>query len=155
MQNLCILSIVILFALLLQVPLPKGIVMKKICISLLALCLAWQVAAQEQPALKDRDYYLTKSRNQKTTGWILAGAGVAMMLGGVAMAESTNDWADFDGVFVMLAGIPVSLSSIPFFISSGNNKAKAAAMVGPGLQTIQFSPAVTRLAPGISIRIAF
>ena len=129
--------------------------MKKIFLYICALSLIMQATAQEQPVVKDGQYYLTKSNNQKTTAWIMLGAGVAMMAGGFIMSENTDDWTDFNGVFVFIAGVPVSLASIPLFISSGNNKAKAAAMAGPGIQPIHLGGSLTRLAPGITIKIQF
>jgi len=88
-----------------------------------------------------QDYYLRKSKNQKTTGLILAGAGTALILtGGYAFDKSWDEGSatatDIAG-FAVLTGVIADLASIPYFISSCKNKKKAATF-SLGYQSMYF-----------------
>src|SRR3954462_6888081 len=83
--------------------------------------------------VKTKDYYLTRSRHQKTAAWIMLGSGVALTGIGFAVAQAeTMDYAFGDsnsgnaGGVLAVVGIASSLGSIPFFISASHNKHKAA-----------------------------
>ena len=124
--------------------------MKQISGCILAFFLALQVMGQDVPVVKDKQYYLDKSKAQRTTGWIFAGAGVAMIVGGtIAVQESLSNT---EGL-IAFAGVPVALASIPFFISASRNKERAEAMVGPVLQPVQLYGTAKTYVPGIAIRI--
>ncbi len=58
--------------------------MKKIIISLTLLLFIVNLFGQT-PALS-KDYYLKKSKNQKTVGWVMLGGGVAMTTIGIVIA---------------------------------------------------------------------
>lgn len=88
--------------------------------------------SKEEVTVNQQDYY-TKSEKQKTTGWVLLGVGAACTVGGVLIMEndkSNNDknlgfGPNFDTQgFLVLGGIVVAASSIPFFISANRNKIK-------------------------------
>lgn len=79
-----------------------------------------------------KNFFLEKSRHQKSAGWILLGTGTAMACGG--LIGFGNSWdtgspteTDIYG-FVFLTGIIANLTSIPFFLSAGNNRKKAATL---------------------------
>ena len=79
-----------------------------------------------------KDFFLQKSKNQKTAGWVLLLSGTAMTVGG--SIAFNNSWdsdsyktTDIYG-FITLGGVVADLASIPFFISSGINKRKAGSM---------------------------
>ena len=79
-----------------------------------------------------KNFYLEKSKNQKTTGWILLGAGTALVIGGGYVFDKTWDDAsstttDIAG-FAILTGVIADLASIPYFIGAGRNKRKAASL---------------------------
>lgn len=113
-----------------------------------------------------RDYYLTKSRNQKTMGWILAGSGVGLAVAGVIVGNNDNDRNDpnelgfgqnFDvGLWLLGGGIAAGLTSIPFFLSAEKN-ARRAASIGFSNQKImlpQGSAFTIKMQPTVSLRIA-
>ena len=111
------------------------------------------------PDVKTKDYYLTKSRHQKTAAWIMLGGGVALTGLGFAVAQAqTVDYALGDsnsgnaGNVLAIVGIASSLGSIPFFISASHNKHKAAEVAfsmqrismfaGVADRTVMFQPAL-------------
>jgi len=86
-------------------------------------------------ATRNQDYYLNKSKNQKTVAWVMLGGGVAVATVGILLVNNAiND--DGPGVLsgssgtaesiVALVGIGSTLGSIPLFISSARNARKAA-----------------------------
>ena len=79
-----------------------------------------------------KDFYFEKSKNQKTTGWILLAAGTVLVIAGGYVFDKTWDdesytTTDIAG-FVILTGVIADLVSIPYFISAGRNKRKAASL---------------------------
>lgn len=93
-----------------------------------------QVTHSQLPA---HENYLKKSKTQKTVGWILLGGGATMITASLLiMNNKVNE--DPLGVLVSdeasasvilgLGGIASALASIPFFIASGKNKRRAAAV---------------------------
>lgn len=111
-----------------------------------------------------RDYYLTKSKNQKTIGWILAGSGAGLIVAGLIVGDQDNSSNDlsldfgpnFDvGLWLVGGGIAAGLASIPFFISSRKNARKAAS-IGLSNQKIvmpQGSAFTTKMQPTVSLKI--
>lgn len=76
-------------------------------------------------------FYLQKSKNQKTTGWILLSGGAAItIIGVIGFSSSFDIWDDSSGTdiygYMFVGGPIVCLSSIPLFISSASNARKAA-----------------------------
>jgi hypothetical protein len=103
--------------------------------------LSFQTFAQEM----GRQDYLDKSQNQKTTGFVLAGVGLVLLIVGGAMATSSSVEAigsipgcvlgtcppvDESGIengsVIMVIGGLAAVGSIPLFISAGKNARKAA-----------------------------
>ena len=83
-----------------------------------------------------KNEYLRKSRNQRTTGFILLGAGAILTITGVVMVNNGNDdilnpgnWVDTGaGAGIATIGILSTATSIPFFIMSASNNKKAKKM---------------------------
>ncbi|MGE5108280.1 MAG: hypothetical protein ACM3H8_12090 [Sphingobacteriales bacterium] len=109
--------------------------MIKITISLLMILLGVSVSSQEIDTRKPitKEDYLQKSKNQKTTGWILLAGGTSVAIAGVIIGG--NDTGDSDDIFgpnfgtsagLLIGGLAADLLSIPFFIGSSNNARKAA-----------------------------
>ena len=95
--------------------------------------------------VENKEFYLHKSKNQNTAGFILLGGGTVMaIIGAIGFDANFEIWsnddakanrADFFG-FMLLTGIVADLVSIPFFISSHHNK-KIASIISLGNQNIQ------------------
>ena len=87
------------------------------------------------------DFHYAKSKKQKKTGFILLGSGIAATGAGLLIAANSNVLSD-DGGFgtgagLVLVGSVATVVSIPYLISSGVNKRRAAAYVQVGeFQTI-------------------
>ncbi len=121
--------------------------MKKIVFSLTLLLFVAKSFSQSTALSKD--YYLKKSKNKKTVGWLMLGGGVAMTTIGIIIASGqTNDRLNdpfgvdpFSGnegaAIVAVAGLASALGSIPFFISSAKN-ARKAAMISFNNQKVLF-----------------
>ena len=111
--------------------------MKKIVFSLTLLIFVLNSFCQtsKNKALT-KDYYLQKSKNQKTAAWVLLGGGLGIAAtGGIVQLihenQSNNGSGlsfDFTGTWIAIGGGVVALSSIPFFIGSSKNKKKAASI---------------------------
>ena len=70
-------------------------------------------------------YYLSKSKSQKTIGWVLLGAGIALYIGGILVYEN-SDLEESSGTDAMiLIGSIASIASIPLFINGAKNKGRA------------------------------
>ncbi|MBA2500845.1 MAG: hypothetical protein H0V30_14060 [Chitinophagaceae bacterium] len=113
--------------------------MKKLLVLLLGLHFFTCISAQYADSASHRQAsdFLNKANKQKTTGWILLGAGAGVATIGFIVVSATiwNDLiegeskgADAGGV-LMSAGLVSMVGSIPFFIASGKNRKKAAAIV--------------------------
>lgn len=139
--------------------------MKKI-ILFSALCIfVVQGFAQTTSKAVTKEYYLKKSRTQKTIAWVMVGTGVAVAVAGYAiLAKKIDDeplgyftdenYGDKEVAFIVAGGV-VAVGSIPLFIISSKNKKRAA-----GISFIQqpvFVPVQNSFAykhqPGISIKI--
>lgn len=115
--------------------------MKKIILltSLLAFTSAsfGQQPSASKPAFTQTDY-LKKSKNQKTAGFILAGAGTGLIIASFIIPRGALESGGCIGPYCsekykndgikngfLIAGAVTALASIPLFIVSGKNKKKA------------------------------
>jgi len=77
-----------------------------------------------------KDYYLQKSKRQKSGAWALLIGGTALMGAGLLIADNKN--ATFDqaggGAVMFGLGFLADLGSIPLFIASSKNKKRAMKM---------------------------
>lgn len=135
--------------------------MKKL---LLLFTLLSTMIASAQEGRYTRDYYLTKSKNQKTMGSIMLAGGTGLVIAGIAVGNSDNntDANELDfvpnfeaGLWLLGAGLAVGAGSIPFFISSSNNARKAASIsiINQKIPIPQGAGLAARTQPAISIRI--
>lgn len=132
-----------------------------ILMATLAVINYHHVAAQDTTVAKTKEYYLQKSKSQKTTAWVFLGVGAAAVITGAIVGTSLKEEDDLNTGFdkmatgggIMLAGTVSCLVSIPFFISASKNKRKAMAL-STGFQQIPIP--VKSLAikqPGIALSI--
>ena len=109
--------------------------MKKIIFSLTLLLFVLTSFEQTNPDSEfSKDYYLKKSHSQRTTAWILLGAGVGMMVSGVAI-NASQPWYLFGpepagynknkGLWLFYLGGAVASTSIIFFLNAHHNKKRA------------------------------
>ncbi len=139
--------------------------MKKIVFSLTLLLFVAKSFSQSTALSKD--YYLKKSKNKKTVGWLMLGGGVAMTTIGIIIASGqTNDRLNdpfgvdpFSGnegaAIVAVAGLASALGSIPFFINSAKNARKAAkvSFSTPKLLLPQQNTLAFKIQPTLSLKI--
>lgn len=114
----------------------------------------WQVYTK-------KEHYLKKSKNQRTTGWILLGVGTTLAVIGVSTFSSSwdhgsNTETDILGWFIV-GGVAMDLASIPFFISAGNNQRRAAEIViiNQKMYLPQKNSVAVKYVPGITFKIHF
>jgi len=134
--------------------------MKKNLFALLLLFFVLQTFSQSGKGhTLSKDYYLQKSKKQKTIAWILFGGGTAMVVGGaIAFSHNwdygSNSATDISG-FVMLGGIVADIVSIPFFVRAHKNKERAAsvAITNQKILWYQKNSVGFVMQPAVTIRI--
>lgn len=81
------------------------------------------------------DYYLKKSKSQKTTAWVFLAGGSTLLISG-AIVVSTEFWNDLGNLFepdppqkhssagevLVITGLAGIVTSVPFFIAAAKNK---------------------------------
>ena len=102
--------------------------MKKIILSL-TLLLFLVKSFSQTPALT-KDEYLQKSKNQKTTAWVLLAGGTTMAVVGAIIGGKDDPGTLYGpsfntGMWLFVPGVVADLVSIPFFISSAKNRGRA------------------------------
>lgn len=119
-----------------------------ICIALLVL----STISYSQQTSHTKVDYLQKSKNQKTTGLILAGGGVVLEIAGIIAYQYGNA-----SIFLFGTGLLSQVASIPFLISARVNKKRAKqASVSLRLENIpntQLARMPFRSTPEIALRI--
>ena len=119
--------------------------------------------------LKTKEFYLQRSKNQRTTAWILLGGGTGLLIGGIiltigdVMAIVLSLGTAGSGKLIDVAGdiasvgLIADLVSIPFFISASHNK-KMAATLSFDNQSIYSSPNnsfSSHVHPSLTLKIRF
>lgn len=134
--------------------------MKKIFSFLMLLLFTVSTYGQQIPNAEfSKEYYLEKSKKQKTTGWVMLASGAAVTIVGV-IGFSSTDWDESSSdayAFMTLGGPLISLGSIPFFISSGSNAKKAATLSFKNQPILmpQQGSLVQNSQPSLSLKIDF
>jgi hypothetical protein len=127
--------------------------MKKILIIITLVFFAFNSQSQQ---VKNIGYkfssedYLKKSKGQRNTGFILLGGGAALFGIGCYALEHTHDKSGY-GAFIMLGGMTMAATSIPFFIASLSSKHKAKIYMNK--EALMISPEVKSGLAYNSIRI--
>jgi hypothetical protein len=107
---------------------------KTLTVLLVALIFVIKTFSQDTVTAFDKDYYMTKSKQQKSTGMVLfwLGMGIAT-IGLIVQAGSSlqhvatlgNEEENHTGAWVCATGGFISLLSIPLHVSASANKKKA------------------------------
>jgi len=134
--------------------------MKKLILLIILSLLTINLFSQTQNLKLSKDDYLQKSKNQKTTGWVLLAGGTTMAVVGIIIGNNSNLFdnnnSDFEiGAGLLIVGLATDLVSIPFFISSSSN-ARKAATISFNFQKIylpQHNVIVAKTQPSITLRI--
>ncbi len=136
--------------------------MKKLAFSIAFFFFIAQSFSQPPTSsIPSKDYYLQKSKKQKTTGLVVLCTGLGIALAGgivyIIHEHNSDGWLDFDftGAYIAAGGGAVSLASIPFFISSSKNKKKAASVTlnKTPVLFLQQDGVVSKMHPTISLKI--
>jgi hypothetical protein len=138
----------------------KNIIVFSMLMTIAATSFSQQITPQPQLTKQD---YLKKSKKQKTIGWILAGTGVTSVVLSIATLDGTEIFSSIDGDdgpinrfgALFFGGGVVTLSSIPFFISSGKNNRKAMSMSFKMQQVpqMQISKITNQSIPSLSLKV--
>ncbi len=107
--------------------------MKRLALLFFSVLFSVSSYCQAAPQ-QSKDYYLHKSKSQKTIAWVMLGGGVTLMAVGVAAAQAAviddnlgGQQSSFStGEALAYVGLASSLGSIPLFISAAKNKKRAA-----------------------------
>ena len=136
--------------------------------TLFLLLIISAASFSQQPQSVKTDY-LQKSKNKKKTALILLGGGAALFITGLVIpkGESTdlyNPWSGEKDVYenddvkagFEMAGTLSMLASIPFFIASGKNKKRAAAVSfkNEKMPQLQKNYFVYKPIPSLSLKIS-
>lgn len=139
--------------------------MKKIVFFAIIIAMTLNAFSQQiEKIILTKSDYLQKSKSQKTIAWILAGTGVTSVIISIATLDGTEIFSSIEGNdkplnrfgVLFFGGCIVSLSSIPFFISSGKNKKKAMSMSFKMEQVpqLQITSLVNKPIPSLSVSLS-
>jgi hypothetical protein len=140
-------------------------IMKKILALIMLLAFSAASFAQEPVPVqaKTKEELLKKSKNQKTTGFIMLGAGTAAVAGGSILFSQNFDPISGesnileDGTLLIIAGGLSVIGGVFFLTASGNNKRAANAMTASfkmekGLPYVQRGMGATYY-PALSLKL--
>ena len=109
----------------------------------------------EQSNQEMYDFYISKHKKLKTTGWILLGTGVAAMgVGGAIVSKNIMSGGE-PGAILFVAGGLATISSFPVLGSAKKNKRKAEAILGSGEVGIGAIPFNDTRYASVGIKINF
>ena len=119
--------------------------------------MLFSVSVFSQEVVKNSEYYLAKSKRQKSGGWIMLGGGAALIGTGFLIGDREESSFDDAATGAILGGVGVllMLGSIPVFIASGKNKRKASSISFNNMMTPQIknSSLVYIPIPAVSLKI--
>jgi hypothetical protein len=133
--------------------------MKKSILAIVLLCFVTSIFSQQE--VRNKEYYLKRSHNQKNAGLITLGGGTALVIAGILIGNAGSDDAELDnamtGGIMVVAGASSIVISIPLLIASARNKRKAEKATALfKIESLQ-SPALTmypgRSFPALGIQI--
>ena len=93
----------------------------KAILLLVLICFTFTSFSQNETIVKNKEYYLKKSKSQKVGGFILLGVSA------ISFAVVAPGNVDFDAILPLaILGTASGVGAITLFIASGRNKRKAA-----------------------------
>jgi hypothetical protein len=105
----------------------RQLVMKHITICTILLILS--IASFSQSPILTKEDYLRKSKNQKTTAWIMLGGGNAMSVVGLSLfnfaGSADGEVNNTPATVLFFTGVAAMFGSIPFFHAAKKNRNKA------------------------------
>ena len=139
--------------------------MKKTILVSVLILMAFSSFSQTLPSnVKTKEYYLNRSRHQRTISWIMLGGGVALTaIGiGVAQVEAVNyilgsSKSGNIGSILAVVGVASALGSIPLFISAAHNRHKAAILTF-NMQKVPILCIAnnrTKFQPALTLKVSF
>jgi len=138
--------------------------MKKIILLLLLVSVVATTFSQDTTGKQlSKEYYLQKSKNKKTTAWILLGAGTTAIVVGLLVEKNGENSNDFysgteqigAGALIAALGAVADIVSIPFFISAGKNKRLAATVSLNDIYLTQHNSIAIKPQPALSVKLNF
>jgi len=135
----------------------KNNTVKKIILFVTILVFADSVFSQQNnpsPTIKKTDY-LQKSKNQKIAALAILGTGVILMTTAAIMLDNTNSKGEHEAK-TFIAGLSVSMFSIPLFIISHINKKRSIRMSYKTIALLQVNNSlfVYKPIPSINLKIS-
>jgi len=139
--------------------------MKKVILNLLLLIFVTHAFCQSTNQAISKDYYLKKSKTQKTIAWVMLSVGAATSITGLIIEESEvnkdpvnyflDDKTGGAGTVMIITGGGIALGSIPLFIISSKNKNKAAeiSFINQRMLVPQQNSFAYKLQPAVSLKI--
>jgi len=125
-----------------------------------AICAVGQQDNSKPPMTSQE--YLAKSKDQKTTAWVLLGLGVACIGTSILIASEPDYFLDSDitgFAITFLGGSILTLTSIPVFISSGNNKRRGMnALTYIKIEEVPLGHGITPMhtvMPAVAVKVRF
>ena len=144
--------------------------MKNLLIIISVVCLSQPLIAQQiktdsSSALNKETFLIKRKKQKKAANILLISGGSLILISGIVAAGETaaivtTDGENLDNIYTLssgiaTAGILMSVASIPFYISAGKNKRKAAALSfqQQKIPYLQNNSVTSSLIPAVSIKI--
>ncbi len=150
---------------------------KLICLIVLAI-VSFNLYSQEMQPVERKPVktdYLSKSKKQRTAGWILTGTGAAVMSIGLAVsiADAAEETAGIllygivgeeapathsnGGGVIFLTGTAMLATGITFLSIAKKNKRKALSMsfINESSQQLRYNTVMNTSVPSVSLRLQF
>jgi hypothetical protein len=121
------------------------------------LFLLFTLSAFSQNKANNKDYYLRKSKNQKTVFYVFAGTGAGLIITGIVLSAVHNDpdTQYFTGGFLAAGGFGALAISVPFFVASIKNKHRAVSLSlkNEKIQQLNKNTFVYKQVPSLTLKI--
>lgn len=132
--------------------------MKKVFLFFILTSISLSGNSQEEQKDFSKENYLQKSKNQRTVGWVLLGAGAAVGTVGIIVTNEADSFFEDSGkidtgLTLFAVGAASTLASIPLFIIAGSNSRKAASLSLESQRFIIPGQGLSGIQPALSLKI--